>query len=100
VKNWYYARGGTINFEDGILDFPPSLREATLEILKTIEDVRSGREKVDRVMDELTMALKNSEHPGRCRGYRVVPWKFAFRGDFATYRSRRSRREREEKEQR
>jgi hypothetical protein len=28
----------------------------------------------------------------------VVPWKFAFRGDIATYRSRGRRREREEEE--
>jgi hypothetical protein len=25
VKNWYNARGGTINSEDGTLDYPPSL---------------------------------------------------------------------------
>jgi hypothetical protein len=98
VKNWYYAHGGTINSEDGILDYPPSLREATLEILKIIEDVRAGRVKVDREIDELTIALKNPEHPGRCRGFGVVPWKFAFRGDIATYRSRRRRREHEEEE--
>jgi hypothetical protein len=56
--------------------------------------------KVDREMDELTMALKNPEHPGCYRGYGVVPWKFALRGDIATYRSRRRRREREEEERR
>jgi hypothetical protein len=42
------------------------------------------------------MALKNPEHPGCSRGFGVVPWKFAFRGDIATYQSRRRRREREE----
>jgi hypothetical protein len=62
VKNWYYAHGSTINSEDDTLDYPPSLREAALEILKTIEDVRAGRVKVDREMDELTMVLKNPEH--------------------------------------
>jgi hypothetical protein len=98
VKNWYYAHGGTINSEDGTLDYPPSLREAALEILKIIEDVRADIVKVDREIDELTMALKNPEHPGCCRGFRVVPWKFAFRGDIATYRSRRRRRESEEEE--
>jgi hypothetical protein len=66
--------------------------------LKIIEDVRAGRVKVDREIDELTMALKNPEHLGRCRGFGVVPWKFGFRGDIATYRSRRRRREREEEE--
>jgi hypothetical protein len=79
VKNWYYAHRGTINSEDGTLDYPPLLREATLEILKLIEDVRAGRVKVDREIDELTMALKNPEHSRRCRGFGVVPWKFSFR---------------------
>jgi hypothetical protein len=46
------------------------------------------------------MALKNPEHPECCRGFGVVPWKFAFRGDIVTYRSRRRRRGREEEEQR
>jgi hypothetical protein len=66
--------------------------------LKILEYVRVGRVKVDREIDELTMALKNPEHPGRCRGFGVVPWKFGFRGDIATYRSRRRRREHEEEE--
>jgi hypothetical protein len=69
VKNWYYAHGGTINSEDGTLDYPPSLRESALEILKILEDVRAGRVKVDRDIDELTMVLKNPKHPGRCRGF-------------------------------
>jgi hypothetical protein len=85
VKNWYYAHGGTINSEDGTLDYPPSLREAALEILKIIEDVKADRVKVDREIIELSMAIKNPEHPGCCRSFRVVPWKFAFRGDIATY---------------
>jgi hypothetical protein len=67
--------------------------------LKTIEDVRAGRVKLDREIDELTMSLKNPEYPRRCKGFGVVPWKFAFKGDIATYRSRRRRREREEEEQ-
>jgi DNA-binding transcriptional MerR regulator len=98
VKNWYYAHGGKINSEDGTLDYPPSLRDAALEVLKIIEDVRAGRVKFDREIAELTMALKNPEHPGCCRGFGVVPWKFAFRGDIATYQSRRRRRKREEEE--
>jgi hypothetical protein len=100
VKSWYYAHGGTINSEDGTFDYPPSLRETALEILKILEDVRACRVKVDREIYELTMALKNPEHPGRCRGFGVVPWKFGFRGDIATYRSCRRRRESEEEERR
>jgi uncharacterized protein YllA (UPF0747 family) len=46
------------------------------------------------------MAPKNPEYPGRCRGFGVVPWKFGFRGDIDTYRSRKRRRERKEEERR
>jgi hypothetical protein len=59
VKNWYYAHGGIINSEGDTLDFPPSLQDAALEILRKFEDVRVGRVKVDREMDELTIVLKN-----------------------------------------
>jgi hypothetical protein len=39
--------------------------------MKKIEDVRDGRLKVDREMNELTMAFGNPKHLGCCRGYRV-----------------------------
>jgi hypothetical protein len=68
--------------------------------LEILEDVRAGRVKVDKEIDELTMELKNPEHPGRCRGFGVVTWKFGFRGDITTYRSRKRRRERKEEERR
>jgi hypothetical protein len=37
VKNWYYTHGGTINLEYGTLDYPPSLRETALEMLKKLK---------------------------------------------------------------
>jgi D-mannonate dehydratase len=89
-KNWYYAHGGRLNPDDGTLEFPPTLREKALELMNKIEDVKAGRLKVDREMDELTMAL------GRCRGYGVVSWKYAFKGNLDSYRSRKRRKEREE----
>jgi hypothetical protein len=95
-KNWYYAHGGRLNRDDGTLEFPPTLREKALELMNKIEDVKAGRVKVDREMDELTLALGNPEHPGRCRGYEVVPWKYAFKGNLDSYRSRKRRKEREE----
>jgi hypothetical protein len=52
--------------------------------------------KVDGKMDELTKALENPEHPGRCRGYRVVLWKYAFKRNFDSYKSCKRRKEREE----
>jgi hypothetical protein len=85
-----------LNPNDGTLEFPPTLREKALVIMKKIKDARAGRLKVDREMDELTMALGNSEHPGRCRGYGVVSWKSAFKGNLDSYKSHKRRREREE----
>jgi hypothetical protein len=37
------------------------LREKALELMNEIEDVKAGRLKVDREMDELTMALGNPD---------------------------------------
>jgi hypothetical protein len=85
-----------LNPDDGTLEFPPTLREKALELMNKIEDVKGGRLKVDREMDEITMALGNPEHPGRCRGYGVVPWKYAFKGNLDSYRSHKRRKEREE----
>ena len=87
-----------MNPNDGTLEFPPTLREKAIEIMKKIEDVKAGRLKVDREIDELTLALGNPKHPGRCRGYGVVPWKFAFKGNIDSYRSRKRRRQREEEQ--
>jgi hypothetical protein len=64
--------------------------------MNKIEDVKAGRLKVDKEMDELTMALGNLEHPGRCRGYLVVPWKYALKGNLYSNKSHKRRDEREE----
>jgi hypothetical protein len=72
------------------------LREKALELMNKIEDVKAGRLKVDREMDELTMALGNPEHLGGCRGYGVVSWKYAFKGNHDSYKSRKRRKECEE----
>jgi hypothetical protein len=85
-----------LNPDDGTLEFPPTLREKALELMNKIEDAKAGRLKVDREMDEITMALGNLEHPGRCRGYGVVLWKYAFKGNLDSYRSCKRRKEREE----
>jgi hypothetical protein len=31
-------------------------------------------------MDEPTIALGSPEHPGCCRAYGMVPWKYPFKG--------------------
>jgi hypothetical protein len=95
-KNWYYAHGGRLNPDDGTFEFLPTLREKALELMNKIEDVKAGRLKVDREMDELTMAFRNPEHLGCCRGYGVVPWKYAFKGNLDSYRSHKRRKERED----
>jgi hypothetical protein len=33
-NNWYYAHGGRLNPNDGTLEFPPTLREKALVIMK------------------------------------------------------------------
>ena len=95
-KNWYYAHGGSLHPEDGSLIFNQIIREKALQILKNIEDVKSGKLKVDRENDELTLALGNPEHSGHCRGFGVLSWKFAFKGDVGSYRSRKRKKDREE----
>jgi hypothetical protein len=35
-----------LNLDDGILEFPPTLREKALELMNIIEDVKAGRLKV------------------------------------------------------
>jgi hypothetical protein len=85
-----------LNPDDGTLEFPPTLRDKALELMNKIEDAKAGRLKVDREMEELTMALGNAKDPGRCRGYTVVPWNYAFKGNLDSYRSRKRRKEREE----
>jgi hypothetical protein len=62
VKNWYYAHGGTINSEGSTLDYPPSLREAALEILEIIEYVSAGRVKVNREINDLVGTFNTFIH--------------------------------------
>jgi hypothetical protein len=65
--------------------------------MKIVEDVKAGRLKVDREMDELTLALGNPEHLGCYRGYEVVQWKYSFKRNLDNYKSRKRRRKHEEK---
>jgi hypothetical protein len=52
--------------------------------------------KADREIDELTMALRNPKHPRHCRGYGVVPWKYAIKRNLDSYKSHKRRKERKE----
>jgi hypothetical protein len=75
LQNWYYAHGGRLNPDDGTLEFPPTLREKALELMDKIEDVKAGRLKVHREMDELTMALgiQNTQDVAGATGWLLTP---------------------------
>ena len=88
-KHWYYGHGGTLSPIDGSLIFGEDLRELALRLLDIIKKSERGEFVPDRDRDELTLALGNKEHPGRTRGVGIVPWKYGFKDDINTYRSRK-----------
>jgi len=96
VRTWFYAHGGELDPETGLVMVKASLKEATEEILIAIEEARSGVFTPNRDNDELTRALKNPEHPGRTRGKGVVPWYEGFADWNDDYRSRARKKKQEE----
>jgi hypothetical protein len=59
------------------------------DLIEAIKEVQEGKFHIDRENDELTMALKNKELPGRTRGFgATVSWRTGFFGDDETNRSR------------
>nr|ABA96332.1 transposon protein, putative, CACTA, En/Spm sub-class [Oryza sativa Japonica Group] len=97
-RNWFYAHGGSLNPGDGSLIFGDEIRDAARRLADAIEASTQGTFQPDREKDELTLALQNPEHPGRTRGKGVIPWKYGFKEDIHTYRSRmRSKRDTESK---
>ena len=97
-KFWYYAHGGTLNPVDGSLVFGDQIREAASRLTDAVEASSQGTFRPDREKDELSLALKTPEHPGRTRGKGVIPWKIGFKEDIHTYKSRmRSKRDTEAK---
>src|SRR5688572_14795841 len=79
AKHWYYAHGGKLNPEDGSFVFGQELREVAMRLVELMKATTKGSSVSNRQKDELTMALGNPEHPGRCQGKGVIPWMFAFR---------------------
>ncbi len=97
-RNWFYAQGGSLNPGDGSLIFSDEIRDVARRLADAIEASTQGTLRPDREKDELTLALQNLEHPGRTRGKGVLPWKYGFKEDIHTYRSRmRSKRDTEAK---
>jgi hypothetical protein len=98
AKYFFYAHGGKLNMEDGMLVTTDRIRETAERLDTALKAVAEGTLKPDREKDELTYALGTTEYKGRVRGMGVVPWKHGFRADIETYRSRcRRKAEQEEK---
>lgn len=93
AKNWFFAHGGKLSQEDGTLILTEEICLKGEQLAKNIEDVKAGRLVVDREMDELTLALGNPKHPGRVRGFGIIPWKYGFKEDRDSYRSRKRRKD-------
>jgi len=96
-KHWYYGHGGTLSPVDGSLIFGDDLLELAHRLLEIIKKAEAGEFIPDRDRDELTWALGNKEHPGRTRGVGTsVSWKYAFKEDSASYRSRKRKKTEQE----
>src|SRR3990170_7087805 len=87
-RTWFYAHGGKLDPETGLIMERASLKKAQDDLLVAIEEARTGVFTPNRENDELTRALKNPEHPGRTRGKGVIPWFEGFADWNADYRSR------------
>jgi hypothetical protein len=87
AKYFFYAHGGKLNMEDGMLVTTDRIRETAERLDTALKAVAEGTLKPDREKDELTYALGTPEHTGRVRGMGVVPWKHGFSADIETYRS-------------
>jgi len=95
-KNFLYAHGATLNPVDGSVVYGEEIAELATRLMEIIKLVGEGAIKPNREKDELTLALGNPEHTGRCRGKGAVPWKYAFAGDIDSYRSRKRRKAEQE----
>jgi hypothetical protein len=79
------------------LIFGDDLLELAHRLLEIIKKAEAGEFIPDRDRDELTWALGNKEHPGRTRGVGTsVSWKYAFKEDSASYRSRKRKKTEQE----
>ena len=76
---------------------PEHMQEVSRDLVAAIDETQQGTFQPQRENDELTRALKNSEHPRRARGIGVVPWKVAWDGDSSYKTHRKSKAEQEEK---
>ena len=73
------------------------MQEVSRDLVTAIDEAQQGAFQPQRENDELTRALKNSEHPGRARSIGMVPWKVAWAGDSSYKTHRKSKAKQEEK---
>ena len=63
-KWWLFAIGVTLNQTDGSLIMPGEMQEVARDLVTAIDEAKQGTFQPQRENNELTRALKNSEHPG------------------------------------
>ena len=81
--------------ETGVLDWGPEISRAAERLVLERVAIAAGQFKPNREKDELTYALKISEHGGRTRGYGAVLWYHSFQADRETYKSRQRKKDEE-----
>ena len=93
TKRWLFARN--LEESDSSLKFAkPETEEAVSRIMKYSEDIEKGSFTPSREKDELSLGLRNPEHPGRVRGlWKHKTWKEGFREDVEMYKKHGRNRE-------
>ena len=92
-KYWLFAHGAVLDPETGRIVAKGKWKKRITRVVKKLEKaiaaVRAGTFVPNREDDELTLALGNPEHWGRCRGRGGdVGFLHGFPADVATYKSR------------
>ena len=79
-RTWFFGVGRTLDPVTGKCVWTSKqLRIPVTKLREYIATVQEGRFGPDREKDELTMAFRNPEHPGRTRGTPgSIPWKAGF----------------------
>ena len=88
-----FAHGAGLDADTGLIvpmgEWTEKITRVVKKLINPIDLVRKRKFVPDREDDELTLALGNPEHWGRCRGYGPgTTWKQGFPTDVASYRSR------------
>ena len=98
-QTWFFGAGGTLDLVTGNCIWTDEQRQIPLKKLRYyIDEAQKGTFLPDRENDDLTMALRNPEHPRRTRGTPgSLPWKAGF-PDAGGYKSQERRKEAQQTE--